>query len=101
MEIYRDRKVDKLWLTQKNYVKKILERFSMFKAKPVQTLPTIHFWLSSEKYPSIEDEMEYMTRVPYANAVRCLLHAMICTRLDISHAVSVANKYMENPGKEH
>ena len=53
MEIYRDRKVSKLWLTQKNYVKKDLKRFSMFNAKPVQTLPTVHFWLSSEKCPSI------------------------------------------------
>lgn len=41
-----------------------------------------------------------MSRVPYASAVGSLMYAMICTRPDISHAVSV-NRYMENPGKEH
>lgn len=42
-----------------------------------------------------------MSRVPYASAVGSLMYAMICTRPDISHAVSVVSRYMENPGKEH
>ena len=42
-----------------------------------------------------------MSRIPYANSVGCLMYAMVCTRLDISHAVGVVSKYMENPGKEH
>ena len=29
------------------------------------------------------------------------MYAMVCTRPDISHAVGVVSKYMENPGKEH
>ena len=42
-----------------------------------------------------------MSRVPYANVVGCLMYAMVCTRLDISHAVGVVSKYMENPRKEN
>ena len=42
-----------------------------------------------------------MTQVSYANAVGCLMYAMICTRQDIAYAVSVVSKFMANPGKEH
>ena len=42
-----------------------------------------------------------MSRVTYANVVGCLMYAMVCTILDISHAVGVVSKYMENTGKEH
>jgi hypothetical protein len=42
-----------------------------------------------------------MSRVPYANAVGCLMYVMVCTRPDISHAVGVVSRYMENPGREH
>jgi hypothetical protein len=29
------------------------------------------------------------------------MYAMVCTRLDIAHAVGVVRRYMKNPGKEH
>jgi hypothetical protein len=38
MEICRDRDTKKLWLSQANYVKKVLERFSMENAKPMSIL---------------------------------------------------------------
>ena len=101
MKIYRDREAGKLWLTQRSYVKKVLERFSMLHAKPVKFLLAAHFQLSSEFFPTTEDEMEYMARVLYANAIRCLMCATVCTRLDISHAVNVVSIYMADPRKEH
>ena len=42
-----------------------------------------------------------MSRVPYASAVGSIMYAMVCTRPDISHAVSVVSRYMDNPGKAH
>ena len=42
-----------------------------------------------------------MSKVPYANAVGCLMYLMVCTRPDISHAVSVVSRFMANPSKEH
>ena len=41
-----------------------------------------------------------MSKVPYANAIRCLMYLMVCTRLDISHVVSVVSRYMADPSKE-
>ncbi|KAL6322949.1 hypothetical protein AAG906_022787 [Vitis piasezkii] len=35
-----------------------------------------------------------MTRVPYANIIGSIMYAMICTRLDLAYAVSIANRYM-------
>jgi hypothetical protein len=42
-----------------------------------------------------------MSRMSYANVVRSLMYAMVSTRPDISHAIGVVSRYMENPGKEH
>uniref|UniRef100_A0A2N9HC05 Reverse transcriptase Ty1/copia-type domain-containing protein n=1 Tax=Fagus sylvatica TaxID=28930 RepID=A0A2N9HC05_FAGSY len=41
-----------------------------------------------------------MSRVSYASAIGSMMYAMICTRLDISQAVSVFSSYMANLGKE-
>jgi hypothetical protein len=42
-----------------------------------------------------------MSKVSYASAVGCLMYAMVCTRLDLAHVVSVVSKCMANPGKQH
>jgi hypothetical protein len=42
-----------------------------------------------------------MYRVPYVSEVGSLMYAMVCTRLDIAHAVGVLSRYMSKPGKEH
>jgi hypothetical protein len=42
-----------------------------------------------------------MSHVPYASVVGSLMYAMVCTRLDIAHAVGVLSRYMSKPGKEH
>ncbi|KAK3032792.1 hypothetical protein RJ639_035895 [Escallonia herrerae] len=81
--------------------KKVLERFSMLNAKPVSTPLGAHFQLSSQLCPSTKEDVEYMSRVPYANVVGCLMYAMVCTRPDISHAVSMVSRYMGNSGKKH
>ena len=42
-----------------------------------------------------------MSRVPYSSTVGNMMYAMVCTRLDIAHALGVVRKYMNNLGKEH
>jgi hypothetical protein len=101
MEIFRDRRNGKIWLSQQKYVEKILLRFGMNDVKLVSIPLASHFKLSSSLCPSTKEENEYMSRIPYANAVGSLMYAMVSTRPDISHAVGVVSRYMENPGKEH
>ena len=101
MEIRRDKKAGKLWLLQKKCISKVLERFNMISANPVSTLITNYFSLSVRKSPTTNEEIEKMSKIPYANAVGCLLYAIVCIRLYIAQAVGVASKYKENLGKEH
>ena len=67
----------------------------MNKEKTVNVTLVSHFKLSSSLCPSSVDEKDYMSHVPYANALGCLMYAMVCTRPNISHAVGVVSKYME------
>ncbi|KAH9670812.1 Integrase catalytic domain-containing protein [Citrus sinensis] len=100
MKIRRDKKNGSVWLTQKSYLKKVLERFGMDdKTKPVCTPLAPHFKLSSSSCPRSQEERDYMARVPYASVVGSLMYVMVCTRPDISQAVSMVSRYMHNPGK--
>jgi len=101
MEIHRDRKNGKLWLSQQKYVEKVLEKFCMNNVKPVNVPLASHFKLSSVLRTSTDEEKQYMSHVPYANAVGNLMYAMVCTGPDISHAVGVDSRFMAKPGKEH
>lgn len=101
MEIIHERQLGKLYLSQKRYIEKVLQRFNMHKAKPVSTPLAAHFKLSSAFCPQSDDEINYMAKVPYASAVGSLMYAMVCSRPDLSHALSVVSRYMANPGKEH
>ena len=73
----------------------------MQNAKPVSTPFSSHFKLIKEMCPKTKEEMDYMSKVPYASAVGILMYAMVCTRLDIAHVVGVVSRYMNNLGKEH
>nr|GEW65261.1 Gag-Pol polyprotein [Tanacetum cinerariifolium] len=101
MQIHRDRVSRKIWLSQKSYVKNILQRFNMQDCKPISTSFPTDVTLSSKMSPSSEKERMEMYRVPYASAVVSLMFAMICTRPDIAHAVGVVIRYMAEPGREH
>ncbi|GJZ73096.1 retrovirus-related pol polyprotein from transposon TNT 1-94 [Tanacetum coccineum] len=46
-------------------------------------------------------DVERMSKVPYANAVRSLMYLMVCTRPDTAYAVSIVSRYLANPGKNH
>uniref|UniRef100_A0A2N9IFF3 Integrase catalytic domain-containing protein n=1 Tax=Fagus sylvatica TaxID=28930 RepID=A0A2N9IFF3_FAGSY len=74
MEIHRDRGARKLWLSQKNYIRKVLEKFSMLDAKPMSTPLANHFRLSGSQCPKNEEEIENMSKVhgePRERALEC------------------------------
>nr|AAT01387.1 putative polyprotein [Oryza sativa Japonica Group]AAT44170.1 putative polyprotein [Oryza sativa Japonica Group] len=101
MEITRDRNSGWLFLSQQSYIKKVLQRFNMHDTKPVSTHIAPHFKLSALQCASTDEDVEYMSRVPYSSVVGSLMYAMVCSRLDLSHAMSLVSRYMANPGKEH
>ncbi|KAJ4700747.1 Retrovirus-related Pol polyprotein from transposon TNT 1-94 [Melia azedarach] len=101
VEIYRDRSKKKLFLSQKGYIQKILSRFGMSTAKPIDTPSAANAHLSVAFAPKSVEEKEYMSRVPYTSAVGSLMYAMVCTRPDLAQSVSVVSRFMGEPSKEH
>ena len=57
--------------------------------------------LSVDQCPKSKEEIEYMDNVTYASAIGCLMYAMVCTQLDIAHAMGVLSRIMMILGKEH
>ena len=101
IRIFRDRKEKKLYMSQEQYIEKVLERFNMNKAKVVSSPLATHFKLSTKQSPSTDKEKEDMEKVPYASAVGSLMYAMVCTRPDIAYAVGTVSRFLSNPGREH
>ena len=71
----------------------------MKNSKPVSTPVAGHFKLSKRLCPSMEKEKCEMSVIPYSSIVRSLMHAMVCTCQDISHAVGVVSRFLANPGQ--
>jgi hypothetical protein len=101
MEITRDRKFGLLFLSQHGYIQKVFRHFNMHDSKPVSTLIAPHFKLSSSQSPSTDSDFEYMSKVSYSSVVGSLMYAMVCSRPNLSYAMSLVSRYMTNPGKEH
>ncbi|KAK8541026.1 hypothetical protein V6N13_026490 [Hibiscus sabdariffa] len=57
--------------------------------------------LSKEMCPSTPQERERMSQIPYASAIGSIMYAMICTRPNLSYALSMTSRYQANPGEGH
>ena len=73
----------------------------MHDSKSVSTPIAPHFKLAAVQCPSSDEDVEYMSKVSYSSAVGSLMYAMVCSRLDLSYAMSLVGRYMSNPGKKH
>ena len=101
MEIERDGKGGKVSLTQKGYLRKILQKFNIKDdMKSVITLLALHFKLKATMSPSTIEKSEYMTHVSYASAVGSLIYATVCTRPDLT-VVSMVSRYMHDLSRGH
>jgi hypothetical protein len=54
--------------------------------------------LSKTQCPLTTDEQSIMSRVPYASAIGSIMYVMLCTRPDVSYALSVTSRYQANSG---
>ena len=65
-------------------------------------LPVRHgISLSSKDSPATDEEVHYMSTVPYASAIGSIMYAMNCTRPDVSYALSVTCRHQQSPGVKH
>jgi hypothetical protein len=102
MEITRNREEKLVYLSQKQYLEKLLHKFGIKgETKPVSTPLAPHFKLSAQLCPKSDEEKTKMKEVPYSSLIGGLMYAMVCTRPDIAHAVGMVSRFMHNPGKMH
>ncbi|XP_038885807.1 uncharacterized protein LOC120076101 [Benincasa hispida] len=77
----------------------VVERFNLDVAK-LATVPLVsHSKVSRIQSPQADIELSVMAKVPYSNAVGCLMYGMTCTRPDFSYAMS--GHFMSCPIKSH
>ena len=57
--------------------------------------------LSKKDNPSTKEQKEYMSKIPYASAIGSIMYAMLCTRLDVAHALSMTSRFQQDPGEKH
>jgi hypothetical protein len=56
---------------------------------------------SKKDLPSSPEEVAQMKHVPYRQAIGSLMYATVATRPDITFAVSILSRFLENPGNVH
>ena len=97
IKIYRDRSRRLIGLNQSTYLDKVLKKFRMDQSKK-GFLPMLQGKiLSKAQCPAIADEREKMSVIPYASAIGSIMYAMLCTRSDVSHALSLTSRYQSDP----
>ena len=95
MEIEGDQRDGKVSLTQKRYLKKILQKFNINgDIKSVKTPLAPHFKLKVIVPPISVKEREHMIGVPYATVIDSLMYAMVCTRPNLLQIISMVSRYM-------
>ena len=101
LHIHQDRSKKMLYLSQEEYIDKVLQHFNMTGGKALMTPLPSYVKLSKLDCPQSDEERAEMDKLPYASACGSLMYAMIATRPDIAFAVGAVSRYISNPGKKH
>ena len=101
MLISINRKSKTIKIDQKKYLTDVLVRFGMDDCNPCSTSVDTNQKLSTEMCPSTDEEKKSMEKIPYMQAVGCLLFAAQITRPDICFAVNMLSRFSSNPGMPH
>lgn len=92
MEIHRNRSKRQISITQKGYIKRVLERFGLADSKSL-IIPMI---------PSLKlDTDSPPAQVPYRQAIGCLNYLSMVSRPDITYAVNKLARYCNAPTLVH
>ena len=101
IKIYRDRYKRLIGLSQSAYIDKVLKRFSMQDSKR-GFLPMSHgITLSKTQCPNTKDQRDRISKITFASAIGSIMYAMLCTRLDVSYALSITSRYKSDPIESH
>ena len=57
--------------------------------------------LSVSQCPSTREQRDKMSGIPYASAIGSIMYAVVCTRPDVSYALSMTSRFQKDPGEDH
>ncbi|CAG4933546.1 unnamed protein product [Colias eurytheme] len=83
-----------IYINQQNYISQIIEKFCMSDANPASTPADVNVIISKNVH-------ENVVEFPYREAIGCLLFLSSVSRPDISFAVNVLSRYVNNPSPQH
>ncbi|CAG8681828.1 11691_t:CDS:1, partial [Acaulospora colombiana] len=102
IKLERDRPNRTIKLSQSTYIENMIEKYIPHEILNGVDVPMKdNEPLSTKMCPQTPDEIEFMSKIPYREAVGKLLYLSIATRPDISYAVGVLCRYNANPGQKH
>ena len=97
MEINRDHCVGTITLSQKQYIRKVLEKHQMSDLKSVTTPIDPNVVLLKWTKPPDDGKASHL----YATAIGSLMYAAIGSRPNIAFAVQTLSQFTQKPGPEH
>ncbi|CAL8099446.1 unnamed protein product [Prunus armeniaca] len=89
-----DRTQERIFLCQQKYAKDLLQKFGMLESKPISTPMEPNVKMCAYEGKDLEDA------TMYRQLVGSLIYLTL-TRPNISYAVGVMSRYMQNPKKSH
>jgi len=102
IEIERDQKGGNVSLTQKGYLKKVLQKFNINDDENfTSTQLAPHFKLKAIMSPNTIVKHEFMTHVPFASSIGSLIYAIVYTKPNLSQAVLMVSRYMHDLDRSH
>lgn len=101
LDISRDRSKRQLYISQPQFIAKLLAKFNMDQCHPKLVPADPNTRLETFAIPTNKEEMTMMEAIPYREAVGGLLYIMVMSRPDIAYAVSQVAKFSQNPGPAH
>ncbi|CAM8921011.1 unnamed protein product [Rhodiola kirilowii] len=101
INIVRNKPNKMMFLSQSDYIDKVLKRFNMENSKSAAIPLGGHLVLSKTDCPKTEIDMKKMALIPYDVAVGSVMYCMFCTRPDLAFGISVLSRFMSNPGETH
>ena len=101
IKVERDRPNRRIYLSQRQYIVDMLDKYGLSNANPVSTPMDPGSKLSTSMAPQSEDDVIFMNSVPYINAVGSLMYLAITSRPDIAYSVGVLARFNSNPGPLH
>lgn len=97
LHIERDRSARLIYIHQRSYLERIIKEYGFEDSSPVSTPADTNSTLRSANLA----ESEYSENFPFSNAIGSLQFAAICSRPDISYAISSVARFKAKPTTAH